>query len=626
MSSEPGEKNQRKRTKNLKENQNNDQKQEISFKRKKRNKKQKGSRQQLTTNLPACQSPRKERKSPELDFCVEDRQTPKFRINSKSRKEKNLDNKETKKSKFSKSVASKASNRKQGDGKGVEGQRKWRRLNEMASCSSGEVTQTGKNASYFSKHPVFRKESKKLGNGKNLKCSTHLPMEEDAAMPELPGFYYDREKKKYFKILPNDSCIGNAVTHASIQVKEKERTRKTDLFHSSQLRNNKQNLKSHQTMSMNNMPCLACHMQQGILSPQEMSWSLHKLRLRNIKKTPQTHIKLYPNQSSYWFEQLEHVSQLEMIENKRIVGLFSLKDSMVQRIIWLKLKEKPRENESDRLSLSVDPSPDYGYYQSSIKISSMRLIDTDSILYTGMVYTGTPESLVFIKGLGEGSSRYEVYSIGQKATWTCAWNKHANQFSVGSEKCGLLLDVQTRRLWEINTYNGDVLCQVFSRQNGNYLYSGTRKNQIFTHDLRSISTYSVNQLTMSSSVCGLQILQNDIHLLASDVKGKIASWDLRMRKIVTEYQGQKNEYLKIPIHVDEHEEFVYGVDQDGYTRLWCLLTGELLKTIPPPKPTSYDFFPSILYSRNWLDESGNAGLLMGLGDKIYVYSDYQDFS
>lgn len=31
-----------------------------------------------------------------------------------------------------------------------------------------------------------------------------------------------------------------------------------------------------------------------------------------------------------------------------------------------------------------------------------------------------------------------------------------------------------------------------------------------------------------------------------------------MNKIVTDYYGQKNEYLKIPIHVDEYEDFVYG--------------------------------------------------------------------
>jgi hypothetical protein len=35
-------------------------------------------------------------------------------------------------------------------------------------------------------------------------------------------------------------------------------------------------------------------------------------------------------------------------------------------------------------------------------------------------------------------------------------------------------------------------------------------------------------------------------------------WDLRTRKVVTEYHGMKNEYLRIPIHVDQSEEIVYG--------------------------------------------------------------------
>ncbi|XP_063427372.1 DDB1- and CUL4-associated factor 4-like [Mytilus trossulus] len=442
---------------------------------------------------------------------------------------------------------------------------------------------------------------------------------------QLPGFYYDKEKKKYFKILPNSSCIGKSFTKEGIKIKEKEETRKSDLLYPIKPRT--ETPRRHQLSVYDNcLPCVTCNFQKGLLSNRQLDHTLHKIRLKNLNTTPQTRIQIYSDTRRDWLERLENANQLEMIDNKHMIGLFSLKDSMIQRILWLKLSDKPSSSQKDRLSLSIDPFPSCSNYQSAVKISSMSLIDKDSVLYTGMVYTGTPESLVFIKGFGEGSSRYEVYSLGQKATWTCAWNKHANQFSVGSEKCGLLLDVQTRRLWEINTHNSDVLCQVFSKQNGNCLYSGTRNSQIFTHDLRSISTYAVNQLTQSSSVCGLQLLQNDVHLLASDVKGQINLWDLRTRKVVTEYLGSKNEYLRIPIHVDQSEEIVYGVDQEGYTRLWCLQTGELMKTIPPPMATSYDFFPSVLYSKTWNDRQGNTGLLMGLGDKVYVYSDYTDMA
>lgn len=504
-------------------------------------------------------------------------------------------------------------------------QKKQKKNLEMASpCAKALKKDTG-SVTFNCNYPAEKSSHNQQNN--HRKCSARSedhPMRDDtytqANIPELPGFYYDKEKKKYFKILPSSSGIGNAVTTAAIKTKEKEQTRKSDLL----MKSKESILGRRQYLSTHCIPCLTCQIQQGGFSPRALDHTLNKLRLRNMNKTPQTRIKIYSDSRQDWLERLEHASQLEMIENKRIVGLFSIKESMIQRILWLKLTDKPIASQKDRLSLSIDPSPSCRYYQSAVKIASMRLIDKDSVLYTGMVYTGTPESLVFIKGLGESSSRYEVYSLGQKATWSCAWNKHANQFSVGSEKCGMLLDVQTRRLWQINTNNSDVLCQEFSKQDGHCLYSGTRKNQIFTHDLRSISTYSVSHLTQTSSVCGLHLLDNDIHLLASDVKGKVNLWDLRNKRVVTEYLGTKNEYLRIPIHVDQSEEVVYGVDQDGYTRLWCLQTGELLKTIPPPMATSYDFFPSVLYSKTWNDKPGNAGLLMGLGDKIYVYSDYQE--
>ncbi|CAG2235325.1 DCAF4 [Mytilus edulis] len=428
----------------------------------------------------------------------------------------------------------------------------------MASCSS-----SCEGSTYFSENPHItpRSSSQSKHHNNHRSCSTKLPEDESREkqdMPELPGFYYDKEKKKYFKILPNSSCIGKAFTKEAIKIKEKEETRKSDLLNPVKPRT--ETSRRHQLSVYDNcLPCVTCNFQKGLLSKSQLDHTLHKIRLKNLNTTPQTRIQIYSDTRRDWLERLENANQLEMIDNKHMIGLFSLKDSMIQRILWLKLSDKPSSSQKDRLSLSIDPFPSCSNYQSAVKISSMSLIDKDSVLYTGMVYTGTPESLVFIKGFGEGSSRYEC----------------------GSEKCGLLLDVQTRRLWEINTHNSDVLCQVFSKQNGNCLYSGTRNSQIFTHDLRSISTYAVNQLTQSSSVCGLQLLQNDVHLLASDVKGQINLWDLRTRKVVTEYLEMKNEYLRIPIHVDQSEEIVYGVDQEGYTRLWCLQTGELMKTIPP---------------------------------------------
>lgn len=43
-------------------------------------------------------------------------------------------------------------------------------------------------------------------------------------LPELPGFYYDAEKKRYFRLLPgHNNC--NPLTKEKLQEKEREKQR-----------------------------------------------------------------------------------------------------------------------------------------------------------------------------------------------------------------------------------------------------------------------------------------------------------------------------------------------------------------------------------------------------------------
>uniref|UniRef100_K1Q242 UPF0698 transmembrane protein C14orf83 n=1 Tax=Magallana gigas TaxID=29159 RepID=K1Q242_MAGGI len=48
------------------------------------------------------------------------------------------------------------------------------------------------------------------------------------------------------------------------------------------------------------------------------------------------------------------------------------------------------------------------------------------------------------------------YSIGQQYVWCCALDPDYRKFSIGCEKGALLIEVETRRLWEISTHRGDV--------------------------------------------------------------------------------------------------------------------------------------------------------------------------
>lgn len=288
-------------------------------------------------------------------------------------------------------------------------------------------------------------------------------------------------------------------------------------------------------------------------------------------------------------------------------------------------------NVQSRLSINME-APDLSFLLAWDKVTNVCWADlrhnssthqVRHVLYTTMslTWTGNDMSMARICQFPTTTdrSRNSIYDLGHKCVWTCAWNTKGQNFSVGSEKCGLLLDVETRRLWELNTNNSDPLVQVFDTKTRYCLYTGTRNNQILCHDLRSISTHPTTSMSQSCSICSLQLLQDNSKLLASDVQGHVCLWDLRMRKVVQRYIGLKNQYRCIPIHTDDRERFVYGTDSDGYVRFWCLRTGSLVRTIPPPSSLAQDFIPTVAYSDRWAGEEGNAGLVIGLGDKFYLY-------
>nr|XP_022329106.1 DDB1- and CUL4-associated factor 4-like isoform X2 [Crassostrea virginica] len=155
--------------------------------------------------------------------------------------------------------------------------------------------------------------------------------------------------------------------------------------------------------------------------------------------------------------------------------------------------------------------------------------------------------------------------------------------------------------------------------NPSILYCGNTKGLIFSHDTRSHANQTPSQLKMKGIVTSLQLTRNDTHLVASDTLGNAYLWDLRMKKVIVEYKGMKNESTRIPLHLDDEEKVVYGCDLEGYTRLWCKTSGRLLRTIPSPVPCSSTSVPAVMYCENLGNRPGNSALLLGAGDKLYVY-------
>ncbi|XP_064623020.1 DDB1- and CUL4-associated factor 4-like protein 2 [Lineus longissimus] len=347
--------------------------------------------------------------------------------------------------------------------------------------------------------------------------------------------------------------------------------------------------------------------------------------------------KVFPEPSDM-YQSIEHMRAMQTSPTyDRLLGLWSLSGTVMQRIQLLNLKPAMTADsicDDETVGATCKPGIDVNPFGAVIMKSLSKVThlcwapmssaeDSSScVLYTTMCILGNHPSLALFRKLDSNSVEQLVsteFNLGKNAAWTCAWNKFSQKFSIGSERKAFLVDLKTRRLWELKTGKGDVLSQTFTHQTGSSLYSGTRRGLICQHDLRSSSTHYVSSFSHKSSVCHLHLLRDENYLLASDFSGKINMWDIRKAKVVMEYPGHKNDYSRIPFGVDETETIIYSAGQDCFTRIWSLQDGSLLHTIPPPYPASREIIPVLSYSGRWTGRN-IPGLLMGIKDEIRFYS------
>ena len=172
---------------------------------------------------------------------------------------------------------------------------------------------------------------------------------------------------------------------------------------------------------------------------------------------------------------LRHMSCMEpSSDQSKLLCLWSLKDIIGQRIQLLNVKSFARSHEDGSSNITMDVRPgDVVILQTSYNITDLIWAPqddddrSDHILYTTTCSVGNNQSLAILRRL-DASARHNFrgneYILGKKATWSCAWNGHARQFSVGSEKMSLLVDAETRLTQKVHADKSDVLSQAFPRQ------------------------------------------------------------------------------------------------------------------------------------------------------------------
>ncbi|KAK3796161.1 hypothetical protein RRG08_018160 [Elysia crispata] len=468
-------------------------------------------------------------------------------------------------------------------------------------------------------------------------ASTSSTSTYDDSESDLPGFYYDQEKKAYFKILPNTmSAVSSFVTKESIKEKKYEKQRLSDV---------KRFLQGRSTLLQSAlfMPTEKASQCTGLTKVlrkfqcgQVTCESFRSYMNRHQCTTLQPDVEIISSGSQQNSPKVDSIQKMLATDtHDHLLCVWSLKSSIAQCIQLLSVSANLRSlkrnagrtetTETSKVIRSlVTTQPIFKKISSLCWAKFPNNAARHTVLYTGTCPIGYSPTIVYAYNFdivtNSTVSIYEL-NLGFSTVWSCAWHNFEAKFSIGAERKCHLIDVATRRTWTYHTHNSDPLSQAFSSENPHKIYNGTRAGFIVVHDIRCPGkTRSQQEMRQKHGISCLKLLKDENYIMANDFSGGIMNWDQRMTRIVRKYEGLVNSHYQMPFHLDEQESVVCGAGSDSYTKLWDIRTETLLQNIPPPCPASQDSFPIAMYAQNWGNSPGNSGLIMGITNRFKVYT------
>ncbi|XP_029600885.1 WD repeat domain 21 isoform X1 [Salmo trutta] len=455
-------------------------------------------------------------------------------------------------------------------------------------------------------------ESRPVSNGAASSSSS-------SAAPELPGFYFDAEKNRYFRLLPgHNNC--NPLTRGLLQEREQEK-------HRARMTTEDERPRKKAPRAGLNSALLLQKRHLGLLPGNSYSRLIHEVKVSGMRRhrlEVQSSDTSSPNTDNF----------------RLIVG-----DSACERVFTVNDVSHGgckygimNFRGCSRGSLSVEMCDNLYFTNrkvNSICWASVTHPDSHVLLcLVGMAETPGCVSLLPASLFSNSNPDQPgmLCSFKISTAWSCAWclNPQADKtFSTGLSRRVIVTDAVTGRR---QTYgiSSDVLAQQFALR-APVLFNGCRSGEIFSIDLRQRGrrdhSWKACRFYQDSAITSVRILQDENYLLAADMIGEIKLWDVRVTKPVQKYEGHHNQHAYLPLHVNEAEGLLTAVGQDCYTRLWSLGDGQLLRTIPSPHPAGKDMIPSVVFSSQLGGSRGLPGLLMAVRHDLYYFpynSDYQE--
>lgn len=296
-------------------------------------------------------------------------------------------------------------------------------------------------------------------------------------MFQLPGFYYDAEKKKYFRILPSHSnAMSGVVTPEVIDCKqaklqfEKESSSFVKPVISGQ---------SRTSLKSQNIVHLVTNGAIGRLSSLGLQQLFRSNTIRHL--TYQGYEKMsYRDRNRF-----SHANQLMLsADQTQLVCLWSTVrqtcrslHNVVQRLDIVDIVKK--ENNHSLLRTKTTGYQNFApNHISSMCFTGEQHQPRRPVLYTAAIMS-TPmniTSFAVIDPVTKTDINIQChsyvptqYAVGNMWTWSCASNCSGTSFVVGTEKRALMFDSETARRLPVDTCNSDVLSVSYANMVSKYL-------------------------------------------------------------------------------------------------------------------------------------------------------------
>ncbi|ESO09204.1 hypothetical protein HELRODRAFT_168163 [Helobdella robusta] len=426
----------------------------------------------------------------------------------------------------------------------------------------------------------------------------------------IPGFYYDEEKKRYFKIDKNKfSHTKSVINKERLSSLRTEKKRLSDLkLFSCAARKGNTNIK--------NFVSLLESRRYGFMStPTQFVHNVNESAISSIN---------YCSSNSKLLRQYDLCNSTKISFNKSDDS-FVVIDKYTGNFYSVNIDPKKNKSWKNVPNYSLKkPNFDLkiiSHQRLHCKVLDFSWLDDENVIAFGVSSDFSPISKLILQSKHSNGINNEYIFPYRMFGGVVDSDVRALAFSLQSRL--VVAPVEERLFCHSLNNKWEFPCSPYISmdfsKDGNVLYIGSERGKINFLDLKAgkicrfVQHNCETGRDMSTSVTDMYTSCDGFYLLFGSSK-QIALLDIRVGKVVLDYAGISRSHKSQPVHVDANEQFVSSVGSDGYTHIWDFKTARKLRNIPPPSPVHLDA-PAI----SFMPKNELPGLMMLHQNNFYAY-------